>query len=489
MNGVSFGLVPAQALVLVGLLYVTSCVQALSALMAANQRAGSLPAFHTAYELLLAAHLAIMAMLANSVAHAWEPAEAVFWFFGVPIEALLWVNAGIACMGLVACIRTRRAAMAFELCVLLSTTPPLAHLLGDAFSAVLIVDAAFFLARTGFVAVSRICCAGRQTPWTAPIEAIQAMPEGIAFSRLNQAPLIVNAAMRSFVKQLGFSVDLLSMHETLDALKRQGTPLAIPGTASDRGMPEKVPRLVELPDGRACLFAVKDVRWRAESFVLLVGMDVTEEWRLQEELRVAQEQLRQAEQNLKELIADVHLVARREALAKMQQRVHDVIGLRLSLLHRPLEEGDLTEERIAQMTQTIRAMMLDLAERREIDPAVELAAITDAFASGGIVLHVQGDLSGRVEVDRVFIDAIREAASNAVRHSHASCVWVTLSQDTRFTRMRVHSDGAPVAPCRPEGTGLCGMREAVHALGGELSVTSRPHFSLDIVVPSSANAT
>jgi signal transduction histidine kinase len=68
--------------------------------------------------------------------------------------------------------------------------------------------------------------------------------------------------------------------------------------------------------------------------------------------------------------------------------------------------------------------------------------------------------------------AVREAVTNAVKHSGAERITIDLAESSDGLTIRVTDDGAGGAD--PAGTGLAGIARRVSALDGALSVTSPP---------------
>jgi signal transduction histidine kinase len=68
---------------------------------------------------------------------------------------------------------------------------------------------------------------------------------------------------------------------------------------------------------------------------------------------------------------------------------------------------------------------------------------------------------------------VAEAVTNAVKHSSATELVVTLEEGDGLLRVTVRDDGVGGAdPGR--GSGLTGLRDRVEALGGRLEITSAP---------------
>jgi signal transduction histidine kinase len=100
------------------------------------------------------------------------------------------------------------------------------------------------------------------------------------------------------------------------------------------------------------------------------------------------------------------------------------------------------------------------------------------------------DVTGRVRrlppvVENNVLRAGQEAIANAIKHSGAKQVKVTLEFEEKQFRMRVTDDGRGFDPHQPppgDGSfGLVGMRERVAELKGELNIRSAPGQGAEIL--------
>ncbi len=66
-----------------------------------------------------------------------------------------------------------------------------------------------------------------------------------------------------------------------------------------------------------------------------------------------------------------------------------------------------------------------------------------------------------------------------MRHSHASEIWLDLQRDEAHVSLQVRDNGSGTANLN-FGNGLTGMRERLHALGGELRVLSGANTGLTL---------
>ncbi len=124
-------------------------------------------------------------------------------------------------------------------------------------------------------------------------------------------------------------------------------------------------------------------------------------------------------------------VADNAAYLRMRARVHDVIGQRLSILHRYLEEGRLDDESLEQIDPLLRSIAADLRSGGASEPAEQLGDIVHAFGLVSVQIDVEGALPEDARVAAAFLQIIREASTNATKHAQAHRVHVRLWQEGR----------------------------------------------------------
>ncbi|MFK7957599.1 MAG: sensor histidine kinase [Lysobacterales bacterium] len=105
----------------------------------------------------------------------------------------------------------------------------------------------------------------------------------------------------------------------------------------------------------------------------------------------------------------------------------------------------------------------------------ELASGRQLLESAGVWLDVEVQPQElTAEQENILALTLREALTNVHRHAKASRCWVLLSGDEQQIRLVVRDDGRG-GNVRP-GAGIKGMRERLHAVGGQLQVESNsPH--------------
>ncbi|AWH51958.1 two-component sensor histidine kinase [Stenotrophomonas sp. ESTM1D_MKCIP4_1] len=177
---------------------------------------------------------------------------------------------------------------------------------------------------------------------------------------------------------------------------------------------------------------------------------------------------------------------RRLATTAERERIgrdlHDLLGHTLSLITLKLELArklyDRNDARARQEIGEAEAIAREaLAQVRSAVTGIRASDLAGELASARLLLecqqvHLQYAVPPPmpVEVERGLALVLREAATNIVRHAQATQAQVAFMQEGRQLVMQIRDDGR--GGLQAEGNGLCGMRERVAALGGQLQVQS-----------------
>ncbi|WP_432512256.1 sensor histidine kinase [Kineococcus sp. SYSU DK001] len=191
-------------------------------------------------------------------------------------------------------------------------------------------------------------------------------------------------------------------------------------------------------------------------------------------------------------LADAERDRTRLAVAEERLRfardLHDVVGRDLSVIAvtsdlvaelarrgRP-EAADRAEEvrRIARHSlEEIRAVVRGY---RAVDLAVELqgsVALLESAGVASVVEHDADDLPEQVRSAAAWV--IREGVTNVVRHSSATWCRLRVQRRGRELVVRLENDGVPApGPDQTPGSGLGGLAERLHPLGGHLRTERGP---------------
>ena len=182
---------------------------------------------------------------------------------------------------------------------------------------------------------------------------------------------------------------------------------------------------------------------------------------------------------------------------RIASSLHDDVlqSLHFLTLHAQVIREDLRHGRLLQLEEDIplllktshelsdltRSVISDLRSsplgRRGVGPALADVAreMADEY-EGSLALDIQtirGDPVQHIVVYQIG----REALANAVKHSRAANIWVSLREESGAVRLVVKDDGCGFDPApggRPNHFGLCLMEERATSAGGTVEVWSAP---------------
>ena len=204
-----------------------------------------------------------------------------------------------------------------------------------------------------------------------------------------------------------------------------------------------------------------------------------------------------ANRELKSTREELARLAVSEERLRIARDLHDLLGHSLSViaiksdLARKLVEREPARaaaelEDIAAVTREALSGVRDAVKgyrRRSL--AQELEGARTALAAAGIDCELAGSRVQLPEdVDAVLAWAVREGATNVIRHSRAQHCAIRVDADGDRAAVEIEDDGSG-GDAGAAGSGLSGLRERAHRLRGELEAGSSPGggFRLRLTVP------
>jgi two-component system sensor histidine kinase DesK len=200
---------------------------------------------------------------------------------------------------------------------------------------------------------------------------------------------------------------------------------------------------------------------------------------------------------LQEARGEVARLAATEERLRIARDMHDLLGHSLSLIVLKSElAGRLTERdpaKVAQEVKDIESVARQaLADVRETVSGYRRRPLTDELDSARSVMAAAGvnatvRTSGTPlpdQLDGLFGWAVREAATNVVRHARATRCEITVKSDRKGAALEVRDDGAGATNFVP-GNGLIGLTERIEDAGGTVDAGPLPGggFRLAVRLP------
>lgn len=179
---------------------------------------------------------------------------------------------------------------------------------------------------------------------------------------------------------------------------------------------------------------------------------------------------------------------------RMARDVHDILGHSLTVITVKAElAGKLltagapgrAATEIADVESLARAALVDVRATvsglRQVGLAGELASARSALRAAGIQTDLPGAAAEVPErLRELFAWAVREGATNVIRHSGARSCEITLT--SRSVRIRDDGRGPDAGGHARAGHGLVGLRERAGVVGARVDVGRAPGGGFDLTV-------
>ncbi len=240
----------------------------------------------------------------------------------------------------------------------------------------------------------------------------------------------------------------------------------------------------------------------AGAIVIVLVRDFADSFKRERELNQSMAaRLQQQEVQLRELHAKDQLRQRERATFEERQRImqdiHDGLGSQLvsslalsergaldarqtsALLRECIDDLRLAIDSLAASDDSFAVMAGNL--RFRMAPRLRAAGITLRWNSAGL-----GDADG-VDGSKALplLRIMQESLSNALRHSGASEITVTLTTSDDGLRIRIHDDGRGFDAAQVRfGKGIGGMEKRARAIGARLTIVQDLGTTVELALPT-----
>jgi len=162
--------------------------------------------------------------------------------------------------------------------------------------------------------------------------------------------------------------------------------------------------------------------------------------------------------------------------------VHDEIGHILLLGKYYFEHDDQDAGALIGAIKTSSNLLMGVENAMEgqVDPYQEAVKWAEAI---GLGVELVGDVPQESVPRKVVAQAIRECATNAVKHADATEMKVEIEVDAEQTAVRITNNGKPPKGDIVLSGGLRSLQKAVEEVDGQMKPESAPCFILTIILP------
>jgi signal transduction histidine kinase len=216
----------------------------------------------------------------------------------------------------------------------------------------------------------------------------------------------------------------------------------------------------------------------------------------------ARKSLAEANAELRMTTELLEISSRTSERLRIARDLHDLLGHHLTALSLNLEvashvaTGEAKEhiEKSKSIAKHLLADVRDVVSRLRNDGPVDLTAslesLRDVIVTPSLHLDFPHELAvADANIAQVALRTVQEIVTNAVRHSGARNLWLTLGTAGRMLSIDARDDGVGSDNVR-YGNGLLGLRERVQQAQGTFEVTSTRGrgFSVHVTLPLGALA-
>lgn len=301
-------------------------------------------------------------------------------------------------------------------------------------------------------------------------QTVDLLPEGICISAPDGTVRLSNLTMDALCRELT-GERLADVRRFWDCLKTNGE--------DQRGK-----RLIRTSHGEVWLFSKGTITVDGKEYDRTSAVNVTERYRITEELREKNVHLKEIQRRMKEAaqLSSEMFVKQEEASARTA--LHNELGQVLLMGRHYIEHPDTTDaDMVALMTRQMNSFLLGERRAMETNAGNELRHAIQMAASIGVSVEMSGDPPEDNMLRSLLSAAIRECAANAVKHADGDRLFVEIKESGTGTGMTITNNGAPPNGPIAESGGLLSLRRSVEEAGGTMTVQSVPAFSLTILFP------
>ena len=215
-----------------------------------------------------------------------------------------------------------------------------------------------------------------------------------------------------------------------------------------------------------------------EGWRQITAQDVTELYRVREQLESENRRLAETNRKLRAMYDRMTDDIREKESLEMKIRVHDTMGRSLITIQDIMENPDEADKKLAELKEAV-----SILSDSQAPPDGDIADEMKNCEKLGVRLILHGYLPKDPGLERIVISAIRECATNCVRHAHGTYIAVDIQERHGIYSVTITNDGEKPKGKITEGSGLSSLRRRIEASGGEMLTAYSPRFALLLNLP------
>lgn len=205
-------------------------------------------------------------------------------------------------------------------------------------------------------------------------------------------------------------------------------------------------------------------------------IDITKLYILQEEENIQNKKIKENNNKLLITLKNIEKLEKEKNLLKLKNEYHDIIGYRLALFTKYLEQDNLNSKDLLFLLDSIyEDFNSKLTSSSKLDNLIKMYKII------GININVKGFLPTNEEISLIFFEIIRESITNAIIHANSKNIDISIS-NLDYLEMTIRNDYVKTNKVIFENEGIKGMRRKLASINGNLEIKIDSSFTLIIRV-------
>ncbi|HBL40063.1 MAG TPA: hypothetical protein DDY98_00215 [Ruminococcaceae bacterium] len=246
-------------------------------------------------------------------------------------------------------------------------------------------------------------------------------------------------------------------------------------------------KIITAKDGKKYRFTKRDFFFKGISLHEITAEDVTELYLKIDALRAENEQLCEHNRHMRDYGEKIDEMITREEKLNAKVYIHDEMNRLLLSIDNAIRRND-NKEKAALLNELQKNILILCMEADSETDNEYLADLYELSARIGITVHMKNQPKLSNEQMRIFVLAAEESMVNAVKHANAKQFYIESSATENFFSASFSNDGTvPTQPVHEVG-GLHDLRHRIEAVGGQMSVSYQPQFTLKIILPKEEDA-
>ena len=301
-------------------------------------------------------------------------------------------------------------------------------------------------------------------------QAVDLLPEGICISAADGTIRLFNLKMDALCREL--------------TGERPADARRLWAYLEEMGEDQDGRRLVHTPRSETWLFSKGTIAIDGRVYDRTSAVNVTERYRITEELRQKNAHLHDIQRRMKEAAELSGEMFVKQEAAVARSVLHNELGQVLLMGRYYLEHPDTTDAAmVALMTKQMNSFLLGESRAPGTDAGDELRQAVSMAGSIGVSVELCGE-APQAERQRALLGAaIRECAANTVKHAEGDKLFVRITESADGAVIVINNNGKPPKGPIVESGGLLSLRRGVEEAGGRMDVQSLPSFALTLSFP------